>query len=457
MQNIIGAVEKHRQQILDAERWIWAHPETGYKEFETSKYMEDAFAALGYDIVRAEGITGFYTVIDTGKPGPEVLILGELDAIICPGHPEANKQTGAVHSCGHNAQAATLLGIAAALREPHMLDGLCGRIRLCAVPAEELLEIDYRTELKKAGKIKYLGGKSEFLSRGYFDGVDLAFMVHTSNVYASNGGSVGCLAKQIIYKGKAAHAGGSPHDGINALYAANCGLNAINAIRETFREKDQIRVHPIVTEGGVMVNAIPATVTLESYVRGKSFDAIAHENAKVNRALIGAALSLGANIEILDAPGYAPLYNDKNLVALAKECAEQLMPGYTFPARAGYSSGSTDMGDLSCIMPVVHPYAGGAIGTSHGADYYIADPEAACVTNAKWQLLMLKRLLENDAALARQVIAEAKPPFPSKESYLAFVDSLACSGDRITYGEDGTATIRLDAMKTAAEQGSLAI
>ena len=158
MQNIINAVDKHRRLILDAERWIWAHPETGYKEFETSKYMEDAFERLGYNITRAEGITGFYTALDTGRPGPEILILGELDSIICPGHPECNKETGAVHSCGHNAQAAALLGIAAALKEPHMLDALCGRIRLCAVPAEELLEINYRTELKKQGKIKPLYG-----------------------------------------------------------------------------------------------------------------------------------------------------------------------------------------------------------------------------------------------------------------------------------------------------------
>ena len=456
MENIIRAVDKHRGLILEAERRIWAHPETGYKEFKTSEYMANAFERLGYTLVRAEGITGFYTVLDTGRAGPEVLILGELDSIICPQHPESDPVTGAVHSCGHNAQCAALLGVAAALKEPGMLDGLCGRIRLCAVPAEELLEIEYRMGLKKQGKIKYFGGKPEFLHRGYFDGVDLAFMVHTSSSYSSNGGSVGCLAKQIVYKGKAAHAGGSPERGVNALYAANCGLNAINAIRETFREADQVRVHPIVTEGGVMVNAIPGTVTLESYVRGKSFKAITRENAKVNRALIGGALSLGANIEIIDTPGYAPLANDKTLTALAKDCAEALMPGYEFPARSGYSSGSTDMGDLSCIMPVVHPYAGGATGTSHGADYRIADPEAACVTNAKWQLLMLKRLLEKDAALAKRVVAEYKAPFPSKEAYLAYVDSLACEGDRITYGEDGTATVRLEPLQKD-KQGSLAI
>ena len=444
MQDIVKAVEKNRQLILDAERFIWKHQETGYKEFETSKYMENAFEALGYTLVRAEGITGFYTVLDTGREGPEVLILGELDSIICPSHPEADPKTGAVHSCGHNAQCATLLGIAAALKEPNILDKFCGRIRLCAVPAEELLEIEYRTGLKKAGKIKYFGGKSEFLSRGYFDGVDIAFMVHTSVKYCTNGGSVGCLAKRIVYKGKAAHAGGNPEAGINALYAANCGLNAVNAIRETFREKDQIRVHPIVTDGGVMVNAIPATAVLESYVRGKSFEAIVRENRKVNRALIGAALSLGANIEIVDTPGYAPLVNDKNMMELAKEAAAMVMPDTDFEMRETYSSGSTDMGDLSCIMPVVHPYAGGAVGTSHGNDYYIADPEAACVTNAKWQLTMLLLLLQNRAERGKKIIAEHTPLFASKEAYLSYVDGLNCEGDRITYREDGITEVRLD-------------
>lgn len=103
MKDIKLAVEKHKQLILDAERYVWEHPETGYKEFETSQYMADTFKKFGYELVMAEGITGFYTVLDTGKPGPTVLILGELNSIICPEHPESNKETGAVHSCGHNA------------------------------------------------------------------------------------------------------------------------------------------------------------------------------------------------------------------------------------------------------------------------------------------------------------------------------------------------------------------
>lgn len=440
MNKIIEAVDKNRALILDAERYIWANPETGYKEYKTSKYLEEEFGNLGYELVKPEGITGFVTTVDTGKPGPELLILGELDSIICPLHKDADPETGAVHSCGHNAQSATLLGIAAALREPGVLDGLSGKIKLCAVPAEELLEIEYRNGLKSRGIIKYMGGKSEFLSRGLFDSSDIAFMVHTSSSYSCRKGAVGCIAKNIIYKGVAAHAGGAPQNGINALYAANCGLNAINAIRETFTESELIRVHPIVTRGGDMVNAIPETVQIESYVRGKTFEAIEKANQKVNRALIGGALSIGANIEIIDIPGYSPLVNDDRMIKLAIDSAKEL--GIELDYSETFSTGSTDMGDLSAIMPVIHPYAGGARGKSHGNDYEIVDPEAACVTNAKWQLNMMRHLLENGAELAKSIISEYEPAFESKEAFLSYQDSLNCSGDRIEY-TDGGASIKL--------------
>ncbi len=444
MQELIKAVDKHRQLILDAERFIWKHPETGYREVVTSKYMADAFEALGYDLTYAEGITGFYTTLDTGRPGPCVLIMGELDSVICPVHPESNPETGAVHSCGHHAQCAALLGIAAALKEPGILDKYCGKIKLCAVPAEELLEIEFRTELKNKGVIKYFGGKSEFLGRGYFDDVDMAFMVHTTS--AKNNtmrkGSVGCLAKSVIYKGKASHAGGSPWNGRNALYAATCGLNAVNAIRETFQEQDIIRVHPIITHGGDMVNAIPETAQIESYVRGGSFDAIVRENKKINRALIGAALSLGANIEIIDMPGYSPLLNDKEMKKVAAEAMKLIEPETDLPIDVPWSTGSTDMGDLCCIMPVVHSYAAGAKGTGHGNDYYIVDPDAACVKNAKWQIVMLTLLLQNGGERAKKIVDEYKPAFSSAKEFLDYQDSLNDAGDRIVY-KDGEAVVRI--------------
>lgn len=437
MENFIKIAEKFRDLIIDTQNYIWANPETGYKEWKTSAYMAEIFENLGYELVKAGDIPGFYTVLDTGRPGPEVLILGELDSLVCPEHPDADKVTGNVHCCGHSAQCAALVGVAAALKEPGTLDDLCGRIRLCAVPAEELIEIQYRAGLKAQGTIQYYGGKPEFLRRGYFDGVDLAFMIHTTQgpAAAITGGSVGCLAKQVIYKGVSAHAGGCPWNGVNALYAANLGLSAINAIRETFQEADRIRVHPIITQGGGAVNAIPDKVCLESFVRGSNFDAIKDANRRVNRALCGGALSLGANIEIVDNPGYAPLKNEEGMREVAAEAAKMLE---NIPVYMGndISTGSTDMGDLGCIMPVVHPYMPGATGTSHGADYRIADPERACVGSAKWQLGMLYLLLKDNARRAKSILENFSPLFASKEDYLAYMDSLTCQGERITYAED---------------------
>lgn len=398
--------------------------------------MKKVFENLGYEITEADGITGFYTILDTGRSGPEVLILAELDSVICPNHPEANPETGAVHACGHNAQCAALIGVAAALKDSEMKKELWGRVRLCVVPAEELLELDYRNQLRKQGKIKYFSGKTEFLSRGYFDGVDMAFMVHAAPVYTIVKGAVGCITKQITYKGKAAHAGGAPWDGVNALYAANCGINAVNAIRETFKEEDIIRFHPIITKGGEMVNGIPDETVMESYVRGVSFDAICKANEKINRALCGGALSMGANVKIKDELGYAPLINDDNMIKAAELAAKDILKKYSFTVSGDIGSGSTDMGDLSCIMPVVHPYAGGAAGKSHGSDYKIEDPVAACVDNAKFQLRLLNLLLSNKAVMAKKIIKEYKPIFKSKEEYLSFADSLTFEGEPVEYKKD---------------------
>lgn len=444
MRNQIAAVEKYRDLVLSAQDYIWENPETGYKEFKTTKYMADEFKKLGYDLVMADGITGFYTVLDTGRSGPEVLVLGEMDSLICAEHPDADPDTGAVHCCGHSAQCAALLGLAAALKEPGILDGLSGKIRLCAVPAEELIEIEYRSNLIKEGKIKYMGGKTEFLHRGYFDGVDVAFMIHASmgEGLALRKGSVGCMAKRVVYKGVSSHAGGSPWNGVNALYAATQGLSAINAIRETFQEKDIVRVHPIITRGGGAVNAIPDSVVIESFVRSENFEGMKAANERVNRALCGAALSLGANIDIQDDPGYGPLKNSDDMIKLAGEAASYL-PELPYDYKDIIGSGSTDMGDLSCVMPVVHPYAGGAVGRSHGSDYYIENPEIACVASAKWQLIMLTLLLKDGGERAKQIAADFKAPFDSKDEYLAYIDGLTSSGDRIIYGDDGTATVNL--------------
>lgn len=444
MNKYISAVEKNKALILESHKYFWSNPETGYKEYKTSKYLEEAFEELGYKLTKAENITGFYTVVDTGKPGPEVLVLGELDALLCAEHPESDPKTGAAHCCGHSAQCAALLGVAAALKEPEVLNELCGRIRLCAVPAEELIEIDYRLSLKEKGIINYLEGKSEFLYRGYFDGVDLAFMVHTTqgDSFSTRKGAVGAVAKEVVYKGVSAHAGGSPWNGCNALYAANLGLSAINSIRETFKESDLIRVHPIIKQGGAAVNSIPDRVVLESYVRGSNFAAIKEANEKVNRALCGGALSIGANVEIQDMIAFSPLFNDEKMIDVVQKAVSGI-PNAKFVRQDVISSGSTDMGDLSVLMPVVHPYAPGASGALHTSDFKIKDPNLACVETAKLQINMLYILLKDNAKVAKEIVSEFEPLFKSKDEYFEYVSSFNKTVGNISYLENGKIEIQL--------------
>ena len=192
-----------------------------------------------------------------------------------------------------------------------------------------------------------------------------------------------------------------------------------------------------------MVNAIPGSATLESYVRGKTFEGIIDANKKVNRALVGAALSLGANVDITDFPGYAPVVNDKNLIEVTKEAMALALPEKEFIHYDVTSSGSSDIGDLCTVMPIIHPSAAGMTGTSHGSDYYITDPVAACVDSAKMQLAMLWILLKDNAERAKKVVAEYEPMFKGKEGYMEYMDALMDSGDRIKYTDDGNAVVRL--------------
>lgn len=447
MQKYKDAVAKHRRLILDALDYIWKNPETGYKEWKTHAYLEEAFAKLGYELTLAGDIPGFTALLDTGREGPTIAVFGEMDSLICENHPDADPETGAVHSCGHCAQAAALLGLAAGLTEPGILDELSGKILLVAVPAEELIEIEYREELYKKGIIRYFGGKPEFMARGLLDGVDMAMMIHTSpsrNFEGSiNGGGNGCMAKSVTFRGVSAHAGGSPHMGVNALYAANLGLNAINALRETFQDANHVRVHPIITAGGKAVNAIPDEVRLESYVRGATMDSIIDANRKVNRALAASAAAMGAKVHLRDIPGYCPRTAPVDAIELMKEAMEQVLEKVAYDP-AAWGGGSTDMGDVSTVMPALHPYVAGATGTSHGNDYYIEDPELACVKSAQVQLVFLAMALGGGAARAKSIIANYKPVYSSIAEYLECTGKLNLDIQAVTYGEDRKVTLQFE-------------
>ncbi len=437
-------VASQREVMFSAADYIWKHPETGYREWKTHAYLAEEFKKLGYELVEAGNIPGFYTDIDTGKPGPKLLIMGELDSLIVSTHPDCDPETGYVHACGHHCQVSALLGIAAALKQPGAMDNMSGSIRLMAVPAEELIEIGFREELRKQGVIKYFGGKVEFMHRGYMDGCDIALLVHTGvgdhPSIALTPGNNGCVTKNINFIGVSAHAGGAPHLGVNALYAASQAMNAANALRETFQEKDTIRFHPIITKGGGAVNAIPNDVRMESYVRGASLEAIKEANTKINRALAASAASMGANVVLKDRPGYTPLENEEQLYDLTCEIVKQCF-GEDALVKRGRSTGCTDVGDVSAVMPTVQPYASGACGVAHGSDYRIADPESALVMSAQYQVLMAEALLSNNAELGKKIIQNAKLRFSSMEEFFQAIDGLFLDKEAVKQNEDGTITL----------------
>jgi len=443
LEALFQSVENYKDTILAAERHIWKHPETGYREWKTHAYMKEQFEKLGYAVTEAGNIPGFYTDLDTGRPGPTLAIFAEMDSLIVPSHPEADPETGYVHACGHHCQCAAMLGIAAALKAEGALDSLSGRIRLIVVPAEELIEIGYRQQLKDQGIIRYFGGKVEFMHRGILDGVDLSMMVHTSSKgIGANKGSNGCFTKEAIFIGKGSHAGGAPQNGINALYAATLAMQAANSLRETFHERDCVRFHPIITKGGDAVNAIPDYVTVESYLRAASEEAMAAQNEKVNRAFAGAAAAMGCKLQLKDLHGYAPRYNDPTMKQVCKEVAQLLAPEEDLNFTEGWGTGCSDMGDVSCVMPGIHPYAGGCKGSAHSSTYFIEDPYYACVISAKMQVGMTAVLLQDDAARAKDVLAKGRQDYPTIREYLDSIDKLSFSGDTVTYQEDGTVTLK---------------
>ena len=341
-------------------------------------------------------------------------------------HPDSDAETGAVHACGHNIQVAAAYGAALGLLHSDAVGHLCGKINFIFVPAEEGIEIEYRMDLRERGIISFLEGKPEFMKRGMFDDVDISFMIHATSgekrFYTAES-SNGCIAKEIKYIGKAAHAGGNPDKGINALYAATLGISAINSLRETFREDQCIRVHPIITKGGDAVNVIPSDVRMSAYVRGKNLGDIMDASRKVDMALAGGAVSMGAKVEITDIPAFMPMINDSRLMSLAKNSIAGLVNDADIGHRA-HSTGSTDMGDISMVMPAIHPYIGGVEGSLHGQDYRITDEETAYICSSKILASIAVELLSDKGRKAAEIIRNHKPYFPSIQDYLEYAESL---------------------------------
>lgn len=416
------AIDHAKQDIVALAKAAFANPEVGFEEHATSALIGDRLEALGLPVIRKIAVTGVKAVRRFSAARPTIAIIGELDAVRVPGHPNARRETGAAHACGHHAQLGMLYGAAIGLNIPELSGPLAGSVAYLATPAEEFIDVGRRLSMREAGEIQFLSGKQEMIRLGAFDDVDMAMLVHTSSEepmgrFIVGGTSNGHLVHNVRFIGRAAHAGGAPYDGINALQAASLAIMAINTQRETFEEKDVTRVHGILTKGGTSVNSVPAEVTYEGRVRGRDIAAVDKIAARVERCFRAGALAIGCELEITTVPGYLPLLNEPGLadvfVANARAIAGQgSVISQPYDETRG---GSTDMGDLSQLMPAIHPYVTAAKGVAHGADYQIVDYDLAVIQPARVLAATVIDLLADGARLATEVQQRHRPAMTKAE------------------------------------------
>lgn len=425
-QQVCAVIDAYADKIKDVADSIADEPELGFKEVKTAAKVAAFMRELGLEPQTGLAINGVKARAKGAKEGPTAAVLGELDAITCPDSCKADPLTGAAHACGHNLQIASMLGAACGIMKSDALKHLAGDVVFFGVPAEEYIELAFRKKLVKEGKLHFLSGKGQLIYEGAFDDIDMAMQMHadknmpepTVSVGESSNGFVG---KTVRYIGQVAHAADAPHEGINALNAAMLGLMGINALRETFREQDVVRVHPIITKGGDIVNSVPADVRMELYVRAKTMDAIDRTHSRVDAALKAGGDAVGAQTVIETMPGMMPLSCNKRMNELFVENAQTAFPDVAVKD-AGHFSASTDMGDVSHLIPVIHPFIGGTDGLLHTERFKVVDFKAAVLLPAKAFAMTLIDLLYDDAAEAKEILANFKPIL-TKEEYIAKLDS----------------------------------
>lgn len=422
-QRILRLIDVHKDQIIAFAEDIAVHPEPGYEEFRTAGKTAEVLKNLGYKVTEhlaRTGVKGTKSI----KEGPSLTVIGELDAIGCHSHPNANPVTGVAHACGHHAQMAAMIGCAIAMADPDVQECLAGTVNFLAVPAEEYIDADKRARLKKEG-IEFCCGKSEMIRTGVFDDTDIALTTHVHMVpveedfYLGNPACNGYSAERVTVRGKAAHGAIDPWNGVNALSITTSAIQMMGLMRETFREEDHVRLHNVIRKAGDVINSVPDEAIVETKVRAASLDKICEITDMVNRAYAGSAYAFGGKIEMEKLQGYMPIIPRAADNALI-EAADDLGLNYRTVQKGDFNNACTDVGDLSHFVPVVNFTFKGFEGKLHGADLKITDPEKAYILPAKLLALTVYKLLKNGGQEAKKIAKSYTPVF-NKESYIQYV------------------------------------
>ncbi|MDP2859140.1 MAG: amidohydrolase [Bacillota bacterium] len=420
----VEQVDQHADEIVEIGRTIWRNPELGYKEKKTAALMGDVFDRYGIPHRDGIALTGVKGVLKGRSHEGTIGVAGDMDCVVCPDHPDADLETGGAHSCGHHGQVTALLATAIALASSGVMEHLDGDVQFIGMPAEEYVELDFRKRLVDKGLVDFIGGKASWIALGELDDLDLYLASHSGRldgrlVGIQRGSTNGFIGKMIRFKGQDAHAGAAPHLGVNALQAAIVGLVALNAQRDTFTEADLIRIHPIITKGGDLVNVVPADVRIETYVRGKTLDAIWSADEKLERSMRAGAMALGAGVEIGTMPGYLPQRPELAVPVVTDLLEENAVAlfGETGVKRGDpseYGTASSDFGDVSHIIPAARITTTGVVGAGHSKDFRVTDEHAAYVAPAKVFVATIVDLLHDGAGLLKQAKASYKPVFTAQ-------------------------------------------
>jgi len=317
------SVELQRERLIKLSLNIHDNPELGFKEKKASAWLTSYLEDNGFDVER--GITGLATAFRAtyGQGSPRIALLAEYDALPKIGH-----------GCGHNIIAASAVGAGVASKS--IIDQLGGSVVVLGTPAEE-----------------GFGGKIDMVKAGTFKEVDVAMIVHPNVLNMVTMQALACGPLEVEFFGQAAHAAAQPHRGINALDAMILAFTSINSLRQHI--KAEARIHGIITDGGEAPNIVPAHSAATLFIRALNNDYLDELKDKVLNCFTGASIASGARLEYRwGEKTYSPMKNNVTLAGLFKQNLESLGRHVeAFDPRFGL--GSTDMGNVSQVVPSIHP------------------------------------------------------------------------------------------------------
>ncbi len=318
-------IEKLKPLLYSVSKEIFENPETAYKEYRSSKILTEILKKEGFNVEK--NICGYETafIAKYGEGDVKIAFLAEYDAL-----------PGIGHGCGHNIIASASLGAGIALKRLIEKENLNATVYVIGCPGEEAE-----------------GAKVKFAEEGIFKGIDVAMMIHPSDKTLIKEKFLAIKEVRFKFYGRASHAAASPEKGINALDGVILTYNNINALRQHLRE--DVRIHGIITEGGSAPNIVPEYAEAYFFVRATDNEYLEETLKKVKKCAEGAALATGAKLEIELGKGYKAFYPNNTLAEVFEKNLKSLGIKIDEPKEFG-GLGSSDIGDVSCVVPTIHPF-----------------------------------------------------------------------------------------------------